>query len=58
MGKEMFLARTPHFMGDILWEHLERLLKGKCQVWHISYTFYTIQFGCPCLAAFWREAHT
>ncbi|KAJ6222509.1 hypothetical protein RDWZM_001054 [Blomia tropicalis] len=27
MGKEMFLARTPHFMGDILWEHLERLLK-------------------------------
>lgn len=29
MGKEMFLARTPHFMGDILWEHLERLLKGR-----------------------------
>ena len=29
MGKEMFLARTPPFMGDILWEHLDRLLKGK-----------------------------
>lgn len=32
MGKEMFLARTPHFMGDILWEHLERLLKGTCSL--------------------------
>ena len=28
MDKDMFLARAPHFMGDILWEHLERLLKG------------------------------
>lgn len=28
MGKENFLARTPPFMGDILWEHLEILQKG------------------------------
>ncbi|XP_057364479.1 ETS-like protein pointed [Daphnia carinata] len=27
MGKENFLARTPPFMGDILWEHLEILQK-------------------------------
>ncbi|XP_049786642.1 ETS-like protein pointed isoform X2 [Schistocerca cancellata] len=27
MGKEAFLARTPPFMGDILWEHLEILQK-------------------------------
>ncbi|XP_037073447.1 leucine-rich repeat extensin-like protein 3 [Pollicipes pollicipes] len=25
MGKENFLARTPQWMGDILWEHLENL---------------------------------
>lgn len=31
MGKENFLARTPPFMGDILWEHLEILQKGKNQ---------------------------
>lgn len=29
MGKDMFLAKTPLYMGDILWEHIERLLKGK-----------------------------
>lgn len=29
MGKESFLARAPAFMGDILWEHLELLQKGK-----------------------------
>ncbi|RWS14387.1 protein C-ets-1-like isoform X3 [Dinothrombium tinctorium] len=27
LGKESFLARTPPFMGDILWEHLDILLK-------------------------------
>jgi c-ets proto-oncogene protein len=30
MGKEAFLGRAPPFMGDILWEHLEILQKGKC----------------------------
>jgi len=30
MGKESFLARTSPFVGDILWEHLEILIKGKC----------------------------
>lgn len=29
MGKDAFLARAPPFMGDILWEHLEQLQKGK-----------------------------
>ena len=29
MGKESFLALTPPFVGDILWEHLEILQKGK-----------------------------
>ncbi|KAK3922958.1 Protein C-ets-1 [Frankliniella fusca] len=29
MGKESFLQRTPPFVGDILWEHLEILQKGK-----------------------------
>jgi hypothetical protein len=29
MGKEAFLARAPPFMGDILWEHLEILQKGR-----------------------------
>ncbi|KAG1673981.1 ETS-like protein pointed [Nymphon striatum] len=28
LGKEALLARLPPFMGDILWEHLEILLKG------------------------------
>lgn len=30
LGKESFLARAPQFVGDILFEHLERLLsKGE-----------------------------
>lgn len=29
MGKDAFLARAPAFLGDILWEHLEILQKGK-----------------------------
>ena len=28
LGKESFLERTPPFMGDILWEHLDILQKG------------------------------
>ena len=28
LGKESFLERTPSFMGDILWEHLDILQKG------------------------------
>jgi c-ets proto-oncogene protein len=39
MGKENFLARTPPFMGDILWEHLEILQKGK-QILSSSYSFF------------------
>lgn len=29
MGKEIFLAQTPPYAGVILWEHLDRLLRGK-----------------------------
>lgn len=29
LGRETFVARCPTFMGDILWEHLEILQKGK-----------------------------
>lgn len=29
MGREAFLSRAPPFMGDILWEHLEILQRGK-----------------------------
>ncbi|KOB73459.1 Uncharacterized protein OBRU01_11132 [Operophtera brumata] len=34
MGREQFVARAPAFMGDILWEHLEILQKGK----HLTYS--------------------
>lgn len=30
LGKEKFLAITPPFTGDILWEHLDILQKGEC----------------------------
>lgn len=29
LGREGFLAMAPPFTGDILWEHLEILQKGK-----------------------------
>ena len=29
MSEEEFLSRTPPFMGDILWAHLELLRRGK-----------------------------
>lgn len=29
MGKNSFLARAPMYLGEILWEHLEMLQKGK-----------------------------
>lgn len=29
LGREAFLALVPPFTGDILWEHLEILQKGK-----------------------------
>lgn len=28
LAKEEFLSRTPPFMGDILWEHLDIMQKG------------------------------
>lgn len=29
LGKERFLELAPDFVGDILWEHLEQMIKGK-----------------------------
>ena len=29
LGRETFVARSPPFLGDILWEHLEILQKGE-----------------------------
>ena len=29
LSKEEFLERTPPFMGDILWEHLEIMQRGE-----------------------------
>lgn len=29
MGREQFVAEAPPFLGDILWEHLEMMQKGK-----------------------------
>lgn len=28
LGKERFLELAPDFVGDILWEHLEQMIKG------------------------------
>ncbi|GFV72965.1 protein C-ets-2 [Trichonephila clavipes] len=28
LEKEVFLAMAPHFVGEILWDHLDRLLRG------------------------------
>lgn len=33
MGKDRFLDLAPDFVGDILWEHLEMLQKGKAFIW-------------------------
>jgi len=29
MGRERFVAEAPPFLGDILWEHLEMMLRGE-----------------------------
>lgn len=31
LGKERFLELAPDFVGDILWEHLEQMIKGEVQ---------------------------
>lgn len=36
MGKDRFLDLAPDFVGDILWEHLEMLQKGKACIWRGS----------------------
>lgn len=29
LGKEHFLELAPDYVGDILWEHLDQMIKGK-----------------------------
>lgn len=29
LGKDGFLDLAPDFVGDILWEHLEQMMRGK-----------------------------
>ena len=29
LGKENFLQLAPDFVGDILWEHLDQMMRGK-----------------------------
>lgn len=41
MGKDAFQARAPAFVGDILWEHLELLQKGKFKSHETSFRFLT-----------------
>ncbi|KAK8740189.1 hypothetical protein OTU49_003090, partial [Cherax quadricarinatus] len=44
MGRDSFLARTPPFMGDILWQHLEFLQKDveeeSASLAHVPPTFH------------------
>ena len=44
MEKEKFLKLAPPFMGDILWEHLDILQKGKsfCACWVIFHAFVVV----------------
>lgn len=39
LGREGFLAIAPAFTGDILWEHLEILLKGKFLIFFFEFFF-------------------
>ena len=36
MGREAFLSRSPPFMGDILWEHLDVLQRGSFNFVHFE----------------------
>lgn len=40
LGKDRFLAITPAFTGDILWEHLDILQKGKSEI--SLYYYYSL----------------
>lgn len=43
MGKERFLDLAPDFVGDILWEHLEMLQKGKMTTLKLKYSTYSLR---------------
>lgn len=47
LGREGFLAIAPPFTGDILWEHLEILQKGKCVYvcWAENAIFFDSKFA-------------
>lgn len=53
LGKDKFLAITPAFTGDILWEHLDILQKGKFIIYN-EIVFFTsilviIYYSCGTL---------
>lgn len=47
LGKEGFLARVPPFMGDILWEHLDMMLKGEQSLSFPHHYHSTVSFPPP-----------
>jgi hypothetical protein len=65
LGKECFLELAPDFVGDILWEHLEILQKGKCVQmgrgtgWSFSKSRRKAgpTVGCSCCCCLWVFSH-
>lgn len=45
LGKERFLELAPDFVGDILWEHLEQMIKGKAGLGEAG---TQMEEGVPC----------
>lgn len=49
LGRDGFLAKAPPYIGDILWEHLETLQKGKqtffgCTHYRLSRNIFFLVF--------------
>ena len=45
LGKENFLELAPDFVGDILWEHLDQMMKGKNR----NESWFGCMFGSICI---------
>ncbi|CAG2161881.1 unnamed protein product [Oppiella nova] len=52
LGKDSFLARTPPFMGDILWEHLDILQKAEIDKERTSLENVPSNYFEPCMPDF------
>lgn len=44
LGRDGFLAKAPPYIGDILWEHLETLQKGKPFFSDVHITDYRVTY--------------